>query len=127
MSIFVPNSGEPSNVNTRSYGYYGKGATPNSTVSLPLGSLNPNYGSVVVDGDSTDPAVSGGFFAYNNNKPVSSRSTDSLGGITNKYLTNMSNPTAQPDYYPGQELFGEPDTFQYIYNNNPNKDKIGVF
>jgi hypothetical protein len=39
----------------------------------------------------------------------------------------MSNPTTQPDYYPGQELFGEPDNFQYIYKNNPRKDKIGVF
>ena len=127
MSIFIPDSDSPpNNNNTSSYGYYGS-SSPINTISLPLGSLNPNYGSVVVDGVDTDPAVSGSVFSYNNNKPVAGRSSDTIAGLSDKFLTNMSNPTQPSDSYPGEELFGEEDTFQYIYNNNPRKDKIGVF
>lgn len=127
MSIFIPDSGSPpNNNNNSSYGYYGS-SSANSTISLPLGSLNPNYGSVVVDGVDTDPAVSGSIFSYNNNKPVAGRSSDTVAGLSNKFLTNMSNPTDPVNDYPGEELFGQEDTLQYIYNNNPRKDKIGAF
>lgn len=127
MSIFIPDSGSPpNNNNNSSYGYYGylSGNEPNY---LKLGSYNLYYGSIVVDGNDTDPAVSGSVFNYNNNKPVAGRGSDTVAGLSNKFLTNMSNPTAPADDYPREELFGQEDTFQYIYNNNPRKDKIGVF
>jgi hypothetical protein len=122
MSMFIPNTGLPPNNNNNSvYGFYG------SDVSLSLGNLNPSYGSIVIDTNNIDPSINEGVFAYNNNKPVASRLTDSLAGLSNNILKNMNNPIAAPDSYPREELFGKQDTFQYVYNNNPRKDKIGVF
>jgi hypothetical protein len=127
MSIFVPDSESPVNSNNNvSYGYYGE-SSPDNTISLRLGSFNPNYGSVVIDGNNTDPSITGLVFSYDNNQPVASRITNNLTDSPNKLLTNMSNPTTAPDSYPREELFGKQDTFQYVYNNNPRKDKIGVF
>lgn len=127
MSIFIPDSGLlPNNNNNSSYSYYGPSAS-NRAVSLRLGSYNPYYGSVVVDGVDTDPAVSGSVFGYNNNKSVAGRSSNTVAGLSNKWISNVSNPTSPSDSYPAEELFGQEDTFQYIYNNNPRKDKIGVF
>jgi len=119
MSIFVPNNQEPSNNIQKFYGYYGKN-TSSSLQSLSFGSLNPNYGSVPADTNDTDPITSGNF-PQNNNRPVGPRMT------TNKALLNASNNTSEPDYYPGQENFGQESTFQYIYSDNPAKDRIGVF
>lgn len=119
MSIFVPNSQEPSNNIQKFYGYYGKSES-NSLLSLRLGSLNPNYGSIPADTDDTDPITSG-TFAENTDRPVGLRITN------NKPILNASNNTTAPDYYPGQENFGKESIFQYIYSDNPSKDRIGVF
>ena len=127
MSIYVPNSGNPANFNNNiSYGYYGT-LGGSQTISLPLGSKNTNYGSLVVDTSDTDPAVSGSIFAFNNNRPIGGRQTFELTNVPNKSLGNMSRINIGNKTYPGQNLFGREETRQYIYNNNPRKDRIGVF
>lgn len=126
MSIYVPNSGNPANFNNNSsYGYYGQDAL--NAVSLELGSKNPQYGSSPIDTSETDPAVSGNIFAYNNDRPIGGRQTFELTNVSNKFLSNMSNIDIGKKTYPDQNLFRSEQTRQYIYNNNPRKDRIGVF
>lgn len=126
MSIFFIK--DPQDENTiininANYGYYGS----EDSSSLPLGSLNPNYGSKVIDGPETDKALSSGVFSYNNDKSVIARQTSAISTINNNVLKNMGNPSPSPKTYPGQEIFGKEYSYQYIYSNNPNKDRIGVF
>lgn len=54
--------------------------------SLDLGLAATRTGSVVVDGADTDEAVSAGVFAYNNDRPVAKRVTDSLSEVSNDFL-----------------------------------------
>lgn len=80
--------------------YYTGGSTKNSggvaikagtasktLTNRPVKSANVGvFGSVVVDGTDTDKALSGGVFAYNDNKPVAMRLTTSLATVANKVL-----------------------------------------
>ena len=54
--------------------------------SLGLGLSSTKTGSLVVDGTDTDPALSGGVFAYNNTTPIAKRLTSSLAGVNNDVL-----------------------------------------
>jgi hypothetical protein len=58
-------------------------ATANTSVGV--------VGSVVIDGDWTDPAVSDGIFAYNNVKPISSLITSELAGLPNDTIKTPGN------------------------------------
>lgn len=62
--------------------------------SVDLGLAATRTGSVVVDGTDTDEAVSAGTFAYNNDRPVAKRLTDSLSGVSNNVLLSGA---ARPD------------------------------
>lgn len=53
------------------------------------------FASTVVDGADTDPAVSGGVFAYNHDKPITARVTTKLAGLNSSVLSNTSNDPAQ--------------------------------
>lgn len=44
------------------------------------------FGSTVVDGNNTDKALSGGVFAYNNQKPTAKRLSETINGSLNDYL-----------------------------------------
>lgn len=44
------------------------------------------FGSKVIDGSITDPALSSGIFANNNNRPVAKKTTTSLAGVSNTVL-----------------------------------------
>lgn len=104
------------------YGYYGP-----SFKSLSLGSSLSVYGSKVIDGPETDKILPSGTFSHDNNKPIASRETDSIANLASNVLLNMGKPAPGQKTYPGQDIFGKEYTLQYIYSNNPNKDRIGVF
>jgi hypothetical protein len=56
------------------------------------------YGSVVVNNSKSDPALSGGVFAYNNQKPVAKRLTIALATVGNTtLLRGASVPSLQTD------------------------------
>jgi hypothetical protein len=65
---------------------FGVSNTSDVLGSLGLGLAATRTGSVVVDGADTDEAVSAGTFAYNNDRPVAKRVTDSLSGVSNNFL-----------------------------------------
>lgn len=119
MSNYYIVSGSGVN-NTGYFGYYG------NKESLPLGTV-PFDPWVIVDGPQTDKALPSGIFAYNNDRPIGSRLTSIISKTNNDALLNMDNTTTQSDGYPGKNLFGNENTSQYIYSNNPRKDRIGVF
>lgn len=124
MSIFLIKDPETAELSTNaSYGYYGASAYP----SLPLGSQTTDYGSKPIDGPDTNKALGSGVFSYNNNESVIARQTSAFSTVNNNALKNMGNPPLPPKTYPGQELFGKEYSYQYIYSNNPSKDRIGVF
>ena len=66
----------------------GKNVGDVSTVleTSTLGANGVATGSVVIDGTDTDPALSGGTFAYNNQSPVAKRVTASLATVSNTTL-----------------------------------------
>jgi hypothetical protein len=51
--------------------------------SLGFGLESAKTGSIVVNGDDTNAALSAGVFAYNNQAPVSAKITTSLATVTN--------------------------------------------
>lgn len=75
--------------------------------SLDLGNKSSLHGSVAIDNSVSDPALSSGIFAFNNNKPVASKITSSLSTVENNLLLNMANITVQ-QAYPRQDEFGNP-------------------
>lgn len=44
------------------------------------------FGSIVVDGEDVDPALTGGILAYNHRTPVAKRISTELGGVDNNTL-----------------------------------------
>jgi hypothetical protein len=62
--------------------------------SVNLGLAATRTGSVVIDGADTDEAVVAGTFAFNNQRPVAKRLTDSLSGVNNDVLLSGA---ARPD------------------------------
>jgi hypothetical protein len=64
------------------------GTESTTLVTSVLGLDNVATGSVVVDGDDTDKALSAGTFAYNNSAPVAKRLTTSLATVSNTALTS---------------------------------------
>lgn len=62
--------------------------------SVDLGLEATRTGSVVVDGENTDPALVGGVFAYNNATPVAKRLTTALAAVSNDFLLSGA---AKPD------------------------------
>lgn len=59
----------------------GLGANATNVTNVGLGRpVMSVFGSTVVNGDQTDPAVSGGTFAYNNNRGVIRRVTATVAG-----------------------------------------------
>lgn len=44
------------------------------------------FASTPIDGDSADKALSGGTFAYNNNRPVAKIVTEEISGVANTFL-----------------------------------------
>jgi hypothetical protein len=61
--------------------------TSTSTVNTSVGVV----GSVVINGDWTDPAVSSGVFAHNHVKPISSLVTTELAGLPNNTIKTPGN------------------------------------
>jgi hypothetical protein len=59
------------------------GTFEKSGTSLPFVGV---FGSTVVDNNDTDPALSVGTFAYNNQKPISKKLTDTLSGVPNDFM-----------------------------------------
>jgi hypothetical protein len=94
-------------------------------LSLDLGNKSSLYGSVVLDNNVSDPSLSSGIFAFNNNKPVASKVTSSLSTVENNFLLNMANITVE-EVYPRQDEFGDPVKLQFVYSG-PQKFKIGAF
>ena len=62
--------------------------------SVDLGLSSTKTGSIVVDGQDTDEALSAGTFAYNNNSPIAKRVTRTLSGVDNDFLLKGA---ARPD------------------------------
>ena len=72
------------------------GSVSSSTVlaGIDHGAGVDRTGSVVVEGVNTAGSLLAGIFAYNNQKPVAKRTTDSLGGVENDFLVSGA---AKPD------------------------------
>jgi len=73
--------------------------------SLVLDSINQgnevavySIGSIVIDGEDTDPALDNGEFAYNNRTPIAKRISTNLGGVDNDVLLSGA---AAPDLITG--------------------------
>lgn len=76
----------------------GYNSRPGSLLSsVELGAEATRTGSVVVDGDSADKAVSAGSFAYNNQAPVAKRLTKKLSGVANAVLLKAADQPALVD------------------------------
>lgn len=125
MSIFIPNTGTIDKDNIY-FGYYGSTVLNSGVVSLKLSGVS-DISNNIIDDNHKDKALPSGSFAHNNDRPVGSRQTNQIANTNNDILLNMDNTTIQSDGYPGKELFGNENTSQYIYSNNPRKDRIGVF
>lgn len=123
MSIFFLNNATRPNNNSH-YGFFGQSPKIRPASSVPFGLFAT--GNVVIDTNYTDKILNSAQFAYNNNKPVSGRSTFKLANIANNILSRMS-AFRLSTRYPGQELFGQPYNYQYIYTHNGKQDRIGVF
>lgn len=65
--------------------------------SVELGSESTRTGSLVIDGDSSDKAVTGGSFAYNNQAPVARRLTKKLSGVSNTVLLKAADQPSLVD------------------------------
>lgn len=64
-----------------------KAGSSSTLTNRPVKAVNVGvYASVVVDGIDTDPALAGGVFAYNDQKPVAKRLTTALATVSNKVL-----------------------------------------
>lgn len=64
-----------------------KAGTSSTLTNRPVKAVDVGvYNSIVVDGIDTDPSLSGGVFAYNDNKPVAKRVTTALATVSNKVL-----------------------------------------
>lgn len=46
------------------------------------------FASTVVDNDNADKALSGGTFAYNNERPIAKKTTDILAGVAEDFLVS---------------------------------------
>jgi hypothetical protein len=57
-----------------------------SQLSSVTSGLNTPTGSVVVDGTDTNPSLTDGTFAYNNQKPVAKRVTTTLATVSKTFL-----------------------------------------
>lgn len=63
-----------------------------TTAGAKLSSVKTNtpvtgiFGSTVVDGSVTDPALAGGVFANKNSRPIAKKTTTSLAGVSNTVL-----------------------------------------
>lgn len=123
MSIFFTNGHTRANNNAH-YGFFGQSPKIRSGSSVPVGTFTT--GNIVNDNNYADKILNSGTFAYNNNKPVSGRSTFRLSNVVNSALSHMSSFRFSIRY-PGQELFGQPHNYQYIYSHNGKQDRIGVF
>ena len=64
------------------------GATSTVLNNSVLGLKSTATGSIVVDGDNTDPSLNGGVFAYNNSRPVAKRVTSSLATVSQTSLVS---------------------------------------
>lgn len=53
------------------------------TTTTPMTGI---FGSTVVNDSKVDPALTGGAFAFNNNRPVAKKTTTSLAGVSNTVL-----------------------------------------
>jgi len=64
------------------------GSTSSVLSNQSLGRKNQTvFASTVIDNNVSDPALSGGTFAYNNNKPIAVRLTSTLAGsVSNTFL-----------------------------------------
>jgi len=86
-----------------------------------LDNVDPSYadylgGSVVNDGDNTDPALSGGIFAYNRQEPVAKRITTVLGGST----------TVDSKLVSGGEIVGQNQRRDIHYNDNVKTRRVAT-
>ena len=86
-----------------------------------LDNVDPSYadylgGSVVADGDNTDPALSGGIFAYNRQEPVAKRITTVLGGST----------TVDSKLLSGGEIVGQDQRRDIHYNDNVKTRRVAT-
>jgi hypothetical protein len=64
------------------------GSTSTVLNNSGLGLKSAATGSIVIDGTDTDTALSGGVFAYNNQKPVAKRVTTSLATVVKTTLVS---------------------------------------
>jgi hypothetical protein len=98
MSTIQQNGSAVTVSSTKNRGGSAKRAGASSTVLSNI-SIGVNdvgvFASTVVDGTATDPAVAGGVFAYNNQKPVARRVTTSLSTVSNSVLLSGAGVPSQ--------------------------------
>lgn len=71
------------------------GSTSTVLSTRALGdAVRDTYGSKVVDGSTTDKAVSAGTFAYNNQEPTAQRLANTKGGVASTNLLNAADVSA---------------------------------
>lgn len=68
------------------------GSVSTALENSALGRVNLGvFGSTVIDGMDTDTAISGGTIAHNHIKPITTRVTTELGGVSNDALKTTAN------------------------------------
>jgi hypothetical protein len=90
MATMTVNGGSVTNATTQNNHGVAQNVGVSSTLSSrPLGDdVGYIAGSVVVDGNNTDKAVSAGTFAYNNQAPTAQRLANTAGGVADSALLN---------------------------------------
>jgi hypothetical protein len=86
---------------------------PTLSFSLSRQNLTNSSGSVVIDNSTADKAIVSGVFAFNNNRPISAKTTSSLSTVSSNFLLNMAN-NRKINQYPKQESFGDPKNTKLI-------------
>jgi hypothetical protein len=87
MSIAQVNGSPVTQLSTKNNGGAGINlGLSNNLANKSSGQNNDRVGSVVSNTSETDPALSAGVFAFDNNRPVGKKITDSLASIDNDYL-----------------------------------------
>jgi hypothetical protein len=87
MSIAQVNGSSVTQNSTKNNGGAGINlGSSNNLANKSSGQNNDRVGSIVSNTSEIDPALSNGIFAFDNNRPVGKKITDSLASVNNDYL-----------------------------------------
>jgi len=87
--------------------------SPILSFSLGRQNLTNKPRSMVIDNNAANKAVPSGLFAFDNNRPISAKTTSSLSTVPNNFLLNMAN-NRKIIQYPKQESFGDPQNPNFM-------------